>query len=86
MRVDYLLRRVGVFLAVIWVASTVNFLLPRLSTQNPIRDKLLAQAASTGYLQLGIEQIVQEYEAKFGLDRPLWQQYLAYKSRVRRWL
>jgi len=83
-RVDYLLRRVGVFLAVVWVASTVNFLLPRLSTQNPIRDKLLAQAASTGYLQLGIEQIVQEYESKFGLDRPLWQQYLAYMGDVLR--
>jgi hypothetical protein len=45
---DYLLKPLGIFLAVIWVASTLNFLLPRRSTQNPIRDKLLAQAASTG--------------------------------------
>jgi peptide/nickel transport system permease protein len=83
-RLDYLLRRLGIFLAVIWVASTLNFLLPRLSTQNPIRDKLLAQAASTGYLQLAIEEMTQEYEAKFGLDRPIWQQYLAYIGDVLR--
>jgi peptide/nickel transport system permease protein len=84
MRLDYLLRRLAIFLAVLWVASTLNFLLPRLSTQNPIRDKLLAQAASTGYLQLAIEEMTAEYEAKFGLDRPIWQQYLAYMIDVLR--
>jgi len=83
-RVDYLLRRIGIFVAVIWVASTVNFLLPRLSTQNPIRDKLLAQAASTGYLQNAIEEMTREYENKFGLDRPIWQQYVAYMGDVLR--
>ena len=67
MRFDYLLKRLGIFLAVIWVASTLNFLLPRLSTQNPIRDKLMSQAASTGYLQLALEEMTAEYEAKFGL-------------------
>jgi peptide/nickel transport system permease protein len=81
-RIDYLLKRFGVFLAVLWVASTVNFLLPRLSSQNPIRDKLLSQAASTGYLQLAIEEMTAEYEAKFGLDKPIWQQYLAYLGDV----
>jgi peptide/nickel transport system permease protein len=83
-RVDYLLRRIGIFVAVVWVASTVNFLLPRLSSQNPIRDKLMSQAASTGYLQLALEDMTKEYEAKFGLDKPLWQQYLYYMGDVMR--
>ncbi len=82
MRLDYLLRRLGIFLAVVWVASTLNFLLPRLSTQNPVRDKLLAQAASTGYLQTAVEEMTREYETKFGLDRPIWQQYLTYMNDV----
>jgi peptide/nickel transport system permease protein len=81
-RLDYLLKRLGIFLAVIWVASTLNFLLPRISSQNTIRDKLLSQAASTGYLQAAIEEMVTEYEAKFGLDRPIWQQYIAYMTDV----
>jgi peptide/nickel transport system permease protein len=75
---------VGIFFAVVWAASTLNFLLPRLSTQNPVRDKLLSQAASTGYLQLAIEEMIKEYETKFGLDKPLWQQYLTYLGDVLR--
>src|SRR3954453_16542650 len=82
MRIDYLIRRLGIFLAVLSVASTLNLLLPRLSTQNPVRDKLLAQAASTGYLQTAVEEMTREYETKFGLDRPVWQQYLTYMSDV----
>jgi peptide/nickel transport system permease protein len=81
-RIDYLLKRFGIFLAVLWVASTLNFLLPRLSSQNPIRDKLMSQAASTGYLQLALEDMTKEYEAKFGLDRPIWQQYLIYMNDI----
>jgi peptide/nickel transport system permease protein len=81
-RLDYVLRRLGIFLAVLWVASTLNFLLPRLSSQNPIRDKLMSQAASTGYLQLALDDMTREYEAKFGLDRPVWQQYLIYMNDV----
>ena len=81
-RFDYVLRRMGIFRAVLWVASTLNFLLPRLSTQNPIRDKLMSQAASTGYLQLALEEMTAEYESKFGLDRPVWQQYIAYMTDV----
>lgn len=84
MRFDYVLRRLGIFLAVLWVASTLNFLLPRLSSQNPVRDKLMSQAASTGYLQLAIEEMTSEYEAKFGLDRPVWQQYLTYMTDILR--
>lgn len=82
MRVDYVLRRFGIFLVVVWAASTLNFLLPRLSSQNPIVDKLMSQAASSGYLQTGIDQMVKEYEAKFGLDKPLYVQYLTYMGDV----
>jgi peptide/nickel transport system permease protein len=77
-RFDYVLKRFGIFLVIIWAASTLNFLLPRLSTQNPILDKLMSQAATSGYLQTGIEEMVKEYEAKFGLDKPLYIQYFVY--------
>jgi peptide/nickel transport system permease protein len=38
----------------------------------------MSQAASSGYLQTGIDEMVKEYEAKFGLDKPLHVQYVAY--------
>lgn len=78
MSADYLLRRVGVFLLIVWIAATLNFFLPRLSGQDPVRMKLLQQAQLGGYVQTGIEAMVKEYDRRFGLDRPLWVQYLAY--------
>jgi peptide/nickel transport system permease protein len=77
-RPDYLAKRLGLFLVVIWVAATVNFVLPRLSGNDPVREKLLQQALTGGYVQAGMQQMVEEYQAKFGLDRPIWQQYLFY--------
>lgn len=78
MQLDYILKRVGLFLLVVWVAATVNFFLPRLGGQNPTRAALLQQAASGGGVQSGMEDMVAEYDKKFGLDKPLWQQYVTY--------
>ena len=82
MRLDYVIRRVVLFLIVTWLAATLNFFLPRLSGQDPVREKLLEQALSGGYVATGIEEMVAEYETKFGLDKPLWQQYLTYLGDV----
>ena len=84
MRPEYILKRFGVFLLILWVAGSVNFVVPRLNSQNPIREKLMQQALLGGYIQAGIEQMSAQYEAKFGLDKPLWQQYLTYLSDLSR--
>jgi peptide/nickel transport system permease protein len=78
MPLDYLIRRVVLFLVVIWVAATVNFVLPRLSGGNAIRETLLQQAAQGGFMQSNIDDMVAEYDKEFGLDKPMWQQYLIY--------
>jgi peptide/nickel transport system permease protein len=76
---QYGLRRVGLFLVVVWAAASVNFLIPRLATgRDPIRDKLGQLAASGGLRQEGVEEMVKAYQAKFGLDQPLHVQYLRY--------
>jgi len=81
---DYLAKRFGVFLLIVCLAATLNFFLPRLSGMDPVRQKLLAQAQLGGYVQSGIEEMVKEYEKRFGLDKPLWRQYLTYLSDVAR--
>lgn len=78
MRPDYILKRFLIFLFIIWAAATLNFFIPRMGSRSPIEDKLMTQAATGGYLQQGVAEMVKEYEAKFGLDKPLWQQYLTY--------
>ena len=75
-------KRCGVFVVIVWLAATLNFFLPKLSGQDPVRTKLLQQAQLGGYVQQGIDQMVKVYEARFGLDRPLWEQYLTYLGDV----
>jgi peptide/nickel transport system permease protein len=71
-------RRIGVFVVIVWLAASINFILPRLTGQDPIRTKLLQQAQLGGYVHQGIEEMVRVYEGRFGLDKPLWQQYVTY--------
>ena len=78
----YLIRRFGVLLLVIFLASTINFFLPRISGQNPIRERLLEQATRGGYIPPGLEETVAIYEKRFGLDRPLIIQYRNYMFNV----
>src|SRR5881397_4229301 len=78
MQAAYIARRFAAFLLIVWLAGTLNFFLPRLSGQDPVHTKLLQQAALGGYVQSGIEAMTREYEQRFGLDKPLWSQYLAY--------
>ena len=78
MRAVHIARRFAVFLLIVWLAASLNFFLPRLSGQDPVRTKLLAEAQLGGYVHAGIEDMVKEYNQKFGLDRPLWRQYVAY--------
>lgn len=78
MSASYLLRRTGMFLLIAWLAATLNFFLPRLTGQDPVRVKLLQQAQLGGHVQAGIDEMVKEYDRRFGLDRPLWTQYLSF--------
>ncbi len=78
----YLLRRLGVFFLTIWLAATINFFIPRLSGQNPIEQRLMQRAVSGGSVQTGMEEMIKEYNRKFGLDKPLWQQYVTYLGDV----
>ena len=82
MQAIYIIKRFGVFLLIVWLAATLNFFLPKLSGQDPVRTKLLEQAALGGYVQGGIEEMVKVYQQRFGLDKPLWRQYLTYIDEV----
>ena len=42
----------------------------------------MQQAAATGNVQTGIDEMVEEYQKEFGLDQPLWRQYLTYLGNV----
>jgi peptide/nickel transport system permease protein len=57
---------------VLWVAATLNFLLPRLAPGDPVQYLYGGDA-------LGLSpEAVQQVRAGYGLDRPLPEQYLAF--------
>lgn len=78
MFIKIIARRLLFLLVVIWVASTIVFFIPRLSARNPIRQRFNELAAQGGFSPADTEKIIAAYNVKFGLDKPLWQQYLIY--------
>lgn len=84
MRFNYVIRRVIFLFMVVWTAATINFVLPRLTGRDPIKEMMLQQIASQGRKQADAQQMIDKYTSLFGLDKPLWQQYLTYLGNVLR--
>ncbi len=78
MYLQYLLRRLGMFLLVIFLAVTVNFMIPRLMPGDPVEQKLNTLVATGGGQVGDISAMAAAYRARFGLDQPLWRQYINY--------
>jgi peptide/nickel transport system permease protein len=69
-------QRLGMTLLVAFLAITINFLIPRAMPGDPIEQQLSQLSASSGGNVGDINAIVQAYRERFGLDKPLWRQYL----------
>lgn len=77
MYLGYVARRAGIMLLVIFLAVSINFALPRLMPGDPIQAQL-SQLMASGSGSGDITAMVEAYQQRFGLDQPLWNQYLAY--------
>lgn len=78
------IRRLLFLMLVIWAASTITFFIPRLSSRNPVRERFAELARTGGFSPESLEQIVAAYSAKFGIDKPLYQQYFDYVGSIAR--
>ena len=85
MTFEYLARRLGMFVAVIFVATSLNFFLPRFTGQDPISTRLQLLAAEGVTTRAEDYQfLIETYNAKFGLDKPIIVQYFSYLSQIAR--
>jgi peptide/nickel transport system permease protein len=82
MRLQYILRRLGFLIGVIWTAATLNWLLPHLAPRDPVAEQITQQVAMQGLTAEAMEEQIASRKALFGLDRPLWEQYLDYMWRI----
>lgn len=71
-------KRLLFLLMVVWAASTITFFIPRISPKNPVRERFAELARTGGFSPEDLEVIVADYSQRFGLDKPLMQQYFDY--------
>lgn len=84
MRYRLILRRISFLIMVVWAASTITFFIQRLSDRNPIRERFAELARTGGFSASDLETIVASYNQKFGLDKPLFEQYTDYIGSIAR--
>ena len=68
----------------IWVAATLVFFLPRIAPGDPIEQKVLQMQTLSGNQMGDVNEIIKSYQAKFGLDKPIGQQYINYLGNLAR--
>ncbi len=73
----YVLRRLGIFLLIIWAASTLNFIIPRLAPGDPMAA-VVGRLQEQGATVENSGELIELFREKFGLDDPLHVQYLKY--------
>jgi len=63
---------------VIWTAATLTFILPHLTDRDPVAEQITQKVALMGQDAEGAQEMIDSLKHLYGLDRPLWQQYLTY--------
>lgn len=76
----YLVQRFLQFLAIVFIANSLTFIAPRLVPGDPIVEHLNNQQLL--FPNPEFEQWVEAYKREFGVDRPLWQQYVSFWSKA----
>jgi peptide/nickel transport system permease protein len=83
MTASYLLRRLLIFLLVVLVAASLNFLVLRLAPGDPVAA-MLTRMSQQGASVAGSADIIERYRTTFGLDEPLAVQYVKYLAALAR--
>jgi peptide/nickel transport system permease protein len=76
--IRYLVGRTLQLVLIVFIAVTINFILPRLIPGDPVETALATKIAVSGNVSVDVEKVAAAYRAKFGLDQPFWRQYLNY--------
>ena len=73
----YVGRRFLNLLIVVWIAGTLNFVIPRLMPGDPV-EQAFTTMATLGQTQLDVNELKARWEKTLGLDAPVYVQYINY--------
>ena len=83
MNFGYFVQRILMFIFVIFVAATINFVIPRLAPGNPIGAITSRMAQASSGIENG-QAMFEAYREMFGLNDPLYVQYFKYLRNMMR--
>lgn len=78
----YFIRKIGWYLLVFFAALVINFILPRLIPGNPVDALVASMTRGGGASGDAVKAIYENYMREFGLDQPMWKQFLTYVGNV----
>lgn len=80
----FIAKRIALYFAVLFIALSITFLLPRLMPVNPVDTYIgeLQSRASSTLAPEGIAELRENLESLYGLKGSLFEQYLSYLNRV----
>ncbi|MDR0463937.1 MAG: ABC transporter permease [Treponema sp.] len=73
----YFIKKTTWYLVTLFIAILLNFILPRLIPGNPV-STIVARIGAGVADQSSIKKIYDAYAAAFGLDKPIWHQFIIY--------
>lgn len=73
----YVARRVLMFFLTVWIGTTIIFIIPRLAPGDPVAAMISRMINQSGYIENSAE-LIEAWRKKFGLDDPMYIQYLRY--------
>jgi peptide/nickel transport system permease protein len=71
---DYIIKRLIYSIIIAWGILTITFILVRVGPSSPA-DKYLSNITASGQ---NVAEVVTAIEARYGLDKPMWEQYFSY--------
>ncbi len=75
---DYIVKRLIYSVIIAWCILTVTFVLVRVGPNSPA-DRYLANIAARGQ---DVTQVITAIEARYGVDKPIWEQYIDYMGNL----
>ena len=78
----YILERLLILVITVFISITIVFFVPRMVPGNPL-GAIFVNMASVGG-RAGAPELVEEYSWRFGLDKPLWEQYVSFLRELAR--
>ncbi len=74
---EYVIKRIGMFFLTVWLGTSIIFIVPRLAPGDPVQA-MIGRMATQGVTVENSEQLIASWRERFGLDQPLYIQYLRY--------